>query len=500
MDIGTLVRRAAVRFGDAPALECDGRTVSFAELDRATDRLGNALLAHGLRPGERVGVLWPNGIEGLIVYYALAKSGLVRAPLSDREHPSDHAYKLTEVGARAIIGTTADDFGVATVSMVFDAAALDAMIDTGPDVPCEVLRDPDAVFRLGFTGGTTGRSKAVKLTMRCEHSEIANFLIDLLPDLRPGDRMLHAAPVVHASGAFVLPHLLNGATNVIMSRFDPGRFLEELERQRATASFLVPTMIAMVLDQPNIGDLKAPDLRRLCYGASPIAPALIERALDAFGPRLAQTYGQAESPMAITCLQPEDHDRVGAAGRPYSLIEVAVFDDEDRPLPVGGEGEVVTRGQQIMAGYWNRPDETAEVLRGGWVHTGDIGLFDADGFLYLRDRKKEMIISGGFNVYPREIEDVLMSHAAIREAAVVGLPDETWGERVHVVVVLREPESMTETEVISYLADRVAGYKRPRSCEFTLEALPKSAAGKVLRREVRDRILTTVETSEKGGI
>ncbi|HEV7687245.1 MAG TPA: AMP-binding protein, partial [Acidimicrobiia bacterium] len=445
-----------------------------------------ALLASGLRSGDRVGVLLPNGIDGLVVFYALAKAGLIRVPLNVRETASDHAYKLTDSGSRAVIAEGADDFGVPTVSVAFDSATLSSIMACGPDAPCAIPRHPDVPFRLGYTGGTTGRPKAVTLTMRCEHAEIASFLIDLLPDVRPGDRMLHAAPVVHASGAFVLPHLIRGATNVIMDRFDPGRFLEELERQAATATFLVPTMIAMVLDDPNVGSVKAPSLRRLCYGASPIAPALVERAMAAFGPKLAQTYGQAEAPMAITCLQPDEHDRIGSAGRPYTLVEVRVVDDSGQPLPAGEEGEVVTRGQHIFAGYWNRPADTAEVIRDGWVHTGDVGVFDDEGFLYLRDRKSDMIISGGYNVYPREVEDVLVSHPAVREAAVVGLPDERWGERVHAVVVLREDVAVDD--ILEFVAGRMAGFKRPKSAEVWQEpSLPKSPAGKILRRTVREQ-------------
>lgn len=484
MEIGEIVRRAAQRFGPTPALVFGERMLTFTELDRATDRVGNALLATGLRPGDRVGVLLPNGIDGLVVFYALAKAGLVRVPLNVRETPADHAYKLTDSGSRAVVAEKTDDFGVPTVSVCFDAATLNSVMSCGPDVPCAVPRDPDVPFRLGYTGGTTGRPKAVTLTMRCEHAEIASFLIDLLPDVRPGDRMLHAAPVVHASGAYVLPHLIRGATNVIMERFDPSRFLEELERQRATATFLVPTMIAMVLDDPNIGDVRTDALRRLCYGASPIAPALVAGAMNVFGPKLAQTYGQAEAPMAITCLQPDEHDRIGSAGRPYTLVEVGVLDQDDRPLPPGSEGEVVTRGQHIMAGYWNRPAETAEVIRGGWVHTGDIGVFDDDGYLYLRDRKSDMIISGGYNVYPREVEDVLIAHPAVREAAVVGLPDERWGERVHAVVVLREPVALDE--ILSYAGEKVARFKRPKTGEVWKTSLPKSPAGKILRREIRE--------------
>jgi acyl-CoA synthetase (AMP-forming)/AMP-acid ligase II len=486
VEIGEIVRRAAQRFGPTPALVFGDRMMTFSDLDKATDRVGNALLAAGLRTGDRVGVLLPNGIDGLVVFYALAKAGLVRVPLNVRETAADHAYKLTDSGSRAVIADQAEDFGVPTITTAFDVATLTSVMAVGPDLPCAVPRHPDVPFRLGYTGGTTGRPKAVTLSMRCEHAEIASFLIDLLPDVRPGDRMLHAAPVVHASGAFVLPHLIRGATNVIMDRFDPSRFLEELERQAATATFLVPTMIAMVLDDPNVGSVKAPALRRLCYGASPIAPALVERAMAAFGPKLAQTYGQAEAPMAITCLQPDEHDRIGSAGRPYTLVEVGVVDEENRPLPPGEEGEVVTRGQHIFAGYWNRPAETAEVIRDGWVHTGDVGVFDDDGFLYLRDRKSDMIISGGYNVYPREVEDVLVSHPAVREAAVVGLPDERWGERVHAVVVLREDVAVDD--ILEFVGGRIAGFKRPKSGEVWEEpSLPKSPAGKILRRTIKDR-------------
>lgn len=483
MEVGEIIRRAAQRFGPNPSLVCGERVLTFTDLDKATDRVGNALLGSGLRPGDRVGVLLPNGIDGLVVFYALAKAGLVRVPLNVRETPSDHAFKLTDSGSRAVIAEKEDDFGVATVSACFDTATLTSVMACGPDVPCAVPRHPDVPFRLGYTGGTTGRPKAVTLTMRCEHAEIASFLIDLLPDVRPGDRMLHGAPVVHASGAFVLPHIIRGATNVIMERFDPARYLEELERQRATATFLVPTMIAMILEEPNVKDVRAEALRRLCYGASPIAPALVERAIDAFGPKLAQTYGQAEAPMAITCLQPDEHDRIGSAGRPYTLVEVRVVDGDDRPLPPGSEGEVVTRGQHIMAGYWNRPSETAEVIRDGWVHTGDIGVLDDEGFLYLRDRKSDMIISGGYNVYPREVEDVLVSHPAVREAAVVGVPDDRWGERVHAVVVLRTPVPLDD--ILAYAGERIARFKRPRSGEVWETSLPKSPAGKILRRDVR---------------
>jgi acyl-CoA synthetase (AMP-forming)/AMP-acid ligase II len=297
--------------------------------------------------------------------------------------------------------------------------------------------------------------------------------------------MLHAAPVTHASGAFFLPHLLRGARNVVMERFDPGRFLEELERTQATATFVVPTMLSMLLDDPGVEDAKV-KLRRLCYGAAPAAPSLLERAQQIFGPVLANTYGQAEAPMAITCLKPEDHaGRFGSAGKPYTLCQVRIFDEDDRELPPGEEGEVVTRGPHVMTGYLDQPEETAKTLRGGWLHTGDLGMADEEGFIALLDRRHDMIISGGFNVYPRAVEDALLAHPAVKEAAVVGLLDDRWGEKVHAVVSTRT--EVSEDELLQFAAGHLAGYKRPRSIEFWDE-LPKSGPGKILRRSVRDQV------------
>jgi acyl-CoA synthetase (AMP-forming)/AMP-acid ligase II len=482
MHVGEMVREAAHRYGDRPAIVSSDETLSFVEFDRATDRLGNALLATGLRPGDAVGILLPNSIQGLVTYYALAKAGLVRVSLNTREQDSDHAYKLGVVGARALI---AEEGHALTADIEIRPDQVAEMIGAGPDQPCDHPRDSNAVYRFGFTGGTTGRSKAVMLTMANEHAEVANFLVDLLPGIRPGDTMVHAAPVTHASGAFFLPHLFRGARNVVMERFNPGAFLETLERSEATATFVVPTMLSLLLDESNVEDVKV-NLRRLCYGAAPAAPSLLQRAQEIFGPVLANTYGQAEAPMCITCLQPEDHaGRFGSAGKPYTLTQVKIVDADDREVGPGEEGEVVTRGPHVMAGYLNQPEETAHTLRGGWLHTGDLGVADEDGFITLLDRRHDMIISGGFNVYPREVEDVLLAHPAVKEAAVVGLLDEKWGERVHAVVSTRS--SVTEEELLAFAAESLAGYKRPRSIEFWDE-LPKSGPGKILRRSVRDAV------------
>ena len=261
MEIGDLLRRAAVLLGYAPALTCGDRTLTFREIDSATDRLGHALLRKGLRPGERVGVLMPNGIDGLLAYYALAKAGLVRVSLNVRDTADDHEFRLRDSGCRALISERAGP--AAAVEMFFGLDDLARLMADEPEGPCEVPRDAEAPYRLGYTGGTTGQPKAVTLSMRSEHAEITNYLRNLFPDIEPGDVMVHAAPVTHASGSFFLPHLIRGAHNVVLPSFEPGILLEELERRRAAATFLVPTMLAMVLDDPNVADVRLPALRLL---------------------------------------------------------------------------------------------------------------------------------------------------------------------------------------------------------------------------------------------
>jgi acyl-CoA synthetase (AMP-forming)/AMP-acid ligase II len=483
MQIGSLIRRAAVQYKDAPCLTEGKRVVSFREFDALTNRFGNALLAGGLDAGDRVGVLLPNGIDCLVAYYALAKAGLVRVSLNTRETEDNHRYKLEDSGSRAVIH--GGGWGELGVEMVIDPDRLRQMIAGAPSTACAVDRALDAPLRLGYTGGTTGRSKAVTLTTRGELSELSAFLTDLVTDISASDTFLHAAPIAHASGAFFLPALVRGARSLVMEKFDPARFVELASRERADLTFLVPTMLAMILEEPSLSTTEL-YFRRIAYGASPISPNVLQRAEARFGRVFAQTYGQAESPMVITCLQPEDHGRVGSCGRPFTCVEAAVVDDNDRFLAPGETGEIVCRGPQTMAYYWNRPEATAAAFRNGWLHTGDVGRMDEDGFFYILDRKNDMLISGGYNVYPREVEDVLLSVEGVVEAAIVGLPDEKWGDRVHAVIAGRP--GLDAATVLAYAAERLANYKRPKSIEIWPE-LPKSGANKIMRRTVRDQII-----------
>ena len=249
-------------------------------------------------------------------------------------------------------------------------------------------------------------------------------------------------------------------------------------------------MLAMILEQEEVATASL-NFKRIAYGAASITPSLMKRAEDHFGRIFVQCYGQAESPMVITCLQPEDHDRIGSCGRPFTVADVAIFDEDDKPLPPGERGEIVVRGPQLMVRYWNRPEQTATAFRNGWLHTGDVGTMDEDGFFYIVDRKNDMLVSGGYNIYPREVEDVLLGFPGVVEAAVIGLPDERWGDRV--IAVLAGQAGLEEEAIMQFARDNLANYKRPKEIRIWPE-LPKSAANKILRRTIRDTILNE-ETS-----
>lgn len=466
--------------------------MSFRDFDMLTNRLANALRSRALQPGDRVAVILPNSIDCLIAYYAVFKAGLVRVQLNTRETLENHRYKIEDSGARGVLH--ADIEGVQAETCI-GWQELKTLLRAGDDSPCNVERDLDAPLRLSYTGGTTGKPKAVTLTTRTDLIETTAFLTDLMPDIRRNDTFLHAAPIAHASGAFFLPSLVRGAHSRILPKFDATEFLAIAADTRAELTFLVPTMIAMILEEESI-DRTETHFRRIAYGASSIAPSLMERAQKRFGKVFAQCYGQAESPMVITCLQPDEHDRIGSCGRPFTVAEVAIFDEHDHPLPSGERGEIVVKGPQIMARYWNRPEQTAAAFRNGWLHTGDVGYMDDDGYFYIVDRKNDMLISGGYNVYPREVEDVLLSFPGVVEVAVVGLPDEKWGDRVVAVVAGRQ--DLSAESLLEFARERLANYKRPKSIDIWPE-LPKSGANKILRRIVRDRLMARYNDSSERG-
>jgi acyl-CoA synthetase (AMP-forming)/AMP-acid ligase II len=301
-------------------------------------------------------------------------------------------------------------------------------------------------------------------------------------------------PVTHASGSMILPHILRGAKVVILSSFDVKALLETIQKERITTLYLVPTMIVMLLANPDLKKYDLSSLKNIRYGASPISPEVLKKAIEVFGNVFVQGYGLTEGMMPLTLLLKEDHildgtekklKRLSSIGREVNVASVRIMDDEGKILPPGQIGEIVVQSDQVMKGYWKKPEATAETLRGGWLHTRDMGYMDEDGYIYLVDRKDDMIVSGGFNIYPKEVEDVLYSHPAVLEAAVFGVPDEKWGEAVKATVSLRPGMQATEEEIIEHCKKHLASYKKPKSVDFMKE-LPKSLYGKILRRQLKE--------------
>jgi long-chain acyl-CoA synthetase len=347
---------------------------------------------------------------------------------------------------------------------------------------------------LFYTSGTTGEPKGVMLTHRNMLSNIANS--QGIYEYLSSDIYLHAAPMFHlADGAAVFTHTSNGATQAFIPRFDPKHVLETIARERVSLILLVPTMINFLLNHPDLDSYDLSSLRHVTYGASPIAPDLLRRAMKAFACGFGQGYGLTEASPLLTVLSQEDHAitdekserRLASCGKPVPGVEVRVVREDGSDARPGDVGEIIARGPNIMVGYWKRPEDTKEVLGDGWLHTGDLATVDEDGYIYLVDRKKDMIVTGGENVYSTEVEAVLYSHPSIKEAAVIPVPDADWGEAVHACVVLRDGKQTTAEELVEFCRERLANYKVPRSIEFIEGELPKGGTGKILKKQLRER-------------
>ena len=322
------------------------------------------------------------------------------------------------------------------------------------------------------------------------------FLTDINPAQR-SDVILHAGPITHGSGISIFHHIARGAANALplTASFDPPKIFEAIQRYRATTLFLAPTMVNILVNSPAKSSYDLSSLHTIFYGGGPMHVEHILEAVRTFGNIFVQIFGQGEAPMTVTSLSREEHivdgdpqrlKRLASTGPEVTGVRVCIVDEQDNEVPSGEMGEIVVRGDLVMTGYWNNPEATAETLRGGWLHTGDMGYLDSEGYLFITDRIKDMIISGGANIYPREVDEVIAQHPAVSEVAVIGVPDELWGESVKAEVVLRDGASATEDDIIEFCRLRMASYKKPRFVEF-LPSLPKNAYGKVLKRELRDR-------------
>jgi long-chain acyl-CoA synthetase len=507
MNVAVWVQRHGRRRPDDPAL-ADGDGV-YATWSRFAARV--AALAGGLRedfglsPGDRVAIVMRNRPEYLEALFAIWHAGLAAVPVNARLHPDEIAYVLDHSGTAVVL--TDDEHADDVEPLVGTVDALQAAVLapgphwdrlTGWAFAPLIDRAPQDAAWLFYTSGTTGRPKGATLTHRNLLMASLSYFADI-DHVLPQDCILHAAPLSHGSGLYGLPHVARGAVSVVphSGGVDGDEIASLLSRWPGMSLFAAPTMVKRLAGDASIAAADLSRLKTIIYGGAPMYLTDLEDALGVFGPRLAQIYGQGETPMTITALSKADHaerdhprwrDRVQSVGFPRTDVEVRVVDPADGELPVGDVGEVVVRGDVVMAGYWNQPEATAETLRGGWLHTGDLGSFDADGYLTLRDRSKDLIISGGMNIYPREVEEVLLRHPGVRAAAVVGRHDPAWGEAVVAFVVAADGAALPPVEELDRTClQHIARYKRPKEYRF-VDALPTNNYGKVLKRELRDRL------------
>ncbi len=505
------------------------RIVSYAEAQALANQIANALVAKGLVPGDRVALLSKNSIEHALWYYACSKAGVVPVPLNFRLAPPEWSYILNDAGAKLVFAQDALAEALAPVRSELasvkhwvaqggrpesrptrsEAEPSEAQ-QLGADVPgwerfdAFVAAQPtsapahrgapdDDVYQM-YTSGTTGRPKGAVLTHRAVVSQLHQA--SLAFRTVPGDRMLIVAPLYHAAASIsTFVTVQAGGSLYIQEDFVPAEVVRALSEERIAAAMLVPAMIQFCLvGVKDVADRRYDTLRLIIYGASPIAEQSLTRAMDVFDCDFLQGYGMTETTAAATYLMPADHRRalagepklLLAAGRAMLGTEIRIVGTDGRTLPNGEIGEIAVRGPQLMRGYWNLPEATAEALRDGWMHTGDAGILDDEGFLFVQDRTKDMIVSGGENVYPREVEEVLYRHPSVAEAAVIGVPDPKWGEAVKAIVVAKPGATIDAKELMQFCDGQLAGYKRPRSVDF-VEALPRNPSGKVLKRELREK-------------
>jgi len=503
MQLTQSLHRARQQNPDRPATIFGARIRTVAEQFDRVGRLGGALRQFGVEDGDRVAVMALNSDRFLETMYAVPWAGGVVTPLNTRWSEPEIAYALDDSQSSVILVDAT--FAPLMTSLEEQLGGLKAVIymDDG-EAPIgmrsyeELIaeaqpvadrnRGGDDLAGIFYTGGTTGEPKGVAISH-------ANFMISAMgsqatfPSMRPGGRLLHAAPMFHLAdlGAWIMQAMVGG-TDVILPAFEPAAVLRTIEEHGVTSALLVPTMIQMLVDHPDAASRDLTSLRGVMYGASPISTAVLDRAMKCFSSaEFMQAYGMTELSPVATLLTPSDHadeSLMRSAGRAAAHSQIKIVDEDDAEVPLGTVGQILARGGHVMQGYWGKPEATAEALKGGWMHTGDAGYLNERGYLFVVDRVKDMIISGGENVYSVEVENALAKHSAVATCAVIGVPDDRWGERVHAVVVLKPSASATDTELQEHARELISSYKIPRSVEFR-DALPISAQGKVLKRELR---------------
>jgi len=510
MNVGSFFTKSARIFPEKLAIAFADQELTYRQANERINRLANSFRSLGIQKGDNFAILLPNCPEFLETLFACFKSGIGAVPINFRLHPKECSFIIAHSKAAAVV--VGEDFRDSIHALKTDMPEVKHFICISDPLegmlPYEpLLRNQTSHFQdeevqrddlawLFYTSGTTGQPKGAMLTHQVLISMAMNFFADISP-LGQEDAVLHAAPLSHGSGLYAIPNVAKAAANVILTSksFEPKIVFETIQKRKITNIFMAPAMIKRLILAPEIDQYNLRSLKCINYGGAPILAEDLKAAVRKLGSVFVQVYGQGEAPMTISYLPREEHllegteeqmKRLTSAGIPRTDVEVKIVDDQDRELPPGEMGEIIVRGEVVMKGYWNNPKATAETLRNGWLHTGDLGLMDEKGYLYILDREKDMIISGGENIYSREIEEVIIRHPAVLEVAVIGVPDEMWGEAVKAIVVLKKGGKATEEEIIHFCKGHLASYKKPKSVEFR-EEIPKSNYGKVLKRELREK-------------
>jgi len=494
--------------GDAEfAIQGDRRLI-YRDALVQVNRLANAFVSIGLQSGDRIAVLSKNSIEYVLLYFAASKAGVVPVHLNYRLAAREWSYIINDAGTKLLLAggdyplaleairselRTVEHFVALNGTQITPWEDYHQWVATQPIIfPDRSITEDHELYQM-YTSGTTGEPKGAVTTHRAAIAQLVQR--GLILKSEPGERWLLVAPMFHAAAAnqVACQSVYWGSGLYIQTDFNPAQIIHALSQERIAIAHIMPAMIqACLVTVPDIAERRFDDLRLISYGSSPISERTLRRAIEVFKCDFVQGYGMTET-IGLTVFLPSDHRRalegkpelLLSAGRPLAGTEVRIVDADDNPLPNGTTGEIIARGPQLMKGYWNRPEETAEALRGGWMHTGDAGMIDDEGYLYLQDRVKDMIVSGGENVYPRVVEDVLFQHPAIADAAVIGVPDQRWGETVKAVVVVRQGMNATADEIMEFCRGKLGGFEQPRSVDFA-ESLPRTPSGKVLKRVLRE--------------
>lgn len=500
--VGDLILTAIAKYPERTAFANDEASITYAELGRRISQIAQYFDSLGLKPGDTVAQLAVNRYEVFAIIAAVYLRGLRSVTLHAMGSEADHEFILNDCGASIII---VDEYHGArgqalrtrcetvrtwlSLGEIAGFTALEAAIAGYPAQPLVAYGDAEHVIRVAYTGGTTGRPKGVMLSNRALST---NAVLDLAVKEWPEDiRYLCAAPISHGGGSLVVPILMKGGCVTLMRGFVAEAFIDTINKYGCNVTWMVPTMLYALLDCERVGDVDWSKFHSLIYSAAPVSPSRLRQALDTFGPILIQSYGQTESPNDILLLGREDHTRLSdvqlaTAGRPYPLVRVSLRDDQNREVPDGERGEICVRGPLVMSGYLDNPAETEKAMAGGWLHTGDIAYKDEDGLYYIVDRKKDVIISGGFNVYPKEIEDAICAHPAVAAAAVIGVPDEKWGEMVMAYIQLKEGGEVAGEDIVAMVRQAKGAVAAPKKVEV-ISALPQTALGKIDKKALRAR-------------